>query len=379
MSSFRRVSESDESSSRSFSLSFDLAESLGANGLPESFQGGAIPLRIQGLSNEALHERTLRLVNEERRITTEVLEHLHEVERRKLFAEMGYSSLFAYVTEALKYSQAAAWRRIAAMRLLRGLPTEEKSTFMEALKDGRLSVSTISQVQAFIQQEKKEKGKTYSGEEKTVLFHQLEGTSSREANRLLATIAPKCAPRESERALNSTLTQICFTVDQELLSKLDRIRDLLGYQVKGRSYEELLERMADIVLKKIDPTRKTTKEEREGTQGEKRIAGANQSVPTAEVKAGIGSIEDQLPSVPAEFDTPKSRYISRKTVREIHRRDVCCTYVDRKTGKRCESTFGLTIEHLKPYALGGTHDPENLTLRCFQHNQLAARKQGLVK
>jgi 5-methylcytosine-specific restriction endonuclease McrA len=34
----------------------------------------------------------------------------------------------------------------------------------------------------------------------------------------------------------------------------------------------------------------------------------------------------------------------------------------------------LQIDHIKPYALGGTHDPENLRVLCAAHNQHEARK-----
>ena len=46
-----------------------------------------------------------------------VLDHLREIEARRLHLTRGYGSLFDYVVHELGYTAAAAWRRIKAMRL----------------------------------------------------------------------------------------------------------------------------------------------------------------------------------------------------------------------------------------------------------------------
>jgi hypothetical protein len=74
------------------------------------------------LSNEALLRNTHALVAEERKLTTEILWHMHEIQVRRLYAEKGFASLFEYAVQGLGYSEAAAGRRIAAMRLLVDVP-----------------------------------------------------------------------------------------------------------------------------------------------------------------------------------------------------------------------------------------------------------------
>ena len=46
-----------------------------------------------------------------------VIDHLLEIESRKLYLSRGFSGLFDYVARGLGYSAAAAWRRINAMKL----------------------------------------------------------------------------------------------------------------------------------------------------------------------------------------------------------------------------------------------------------------------
>jgi hypothetical protein len=48
-----------------------------------------------------------------------------------------------------------------------------------------------------------------------------------------------------------------------------------------------------------------------------------------------------------------------------------CTFLDAR-GVRCRATRAIELHHEHPYALGGPHCAENITLRCRSHNELAA-------
>src|SRR5690606_12598786 len=98
--------------------------------------------------------RTKQLVARERQLLTEVLHHLREVERRKLFSDLGYPSLFAYAVGELKYSEGQAGRRIQAMRLIRLLPEVEQQ-----VAAGSLSLSNVSQAQSYFREKAKQRGR----------------------------------------------------------------------------------------------------------------------------------------------------------------------------------------------------------------------------
>ena len=72
-------------------------------------------MKMHQLTNQALHDQLTYLASEERRITLDVLHHLRECERRRLYAERGHSSLFDYVVKELGYAESSAQRRISAM------------------------------------------------------------------------------------------------------------------------------------------------------------------------------------------------------------------------------------------------------------------------
>ena len=92
------------------------------------------------LSDQQLIQSLENLVRREREILSEVLQHLKEIDRRKLFSKLGFTSLFDYATKQLKYSPDQAGRRIAAMRLLRDIPEAEAQVV-----DGSLTLSSLAQ------------------------------------------------------------------------------------------------------------------------------------------------------------------------------------------------------------------------------------------
>ncbi len=72
---------------------------------------------------------------------------------------------------------------------------------------------------------------------------------------------------------------------------------------------------------------------------------------------------------------PRSRYIPAPVRREVWRRDGgCCSYVDPHSGRRCGSRFLLELDHIVPFALGGSAEPENLRVYCAAHNRFRHRE-----
>ena len=94
------------------------------------------------LPDQVLLEQTRMLVRHEQALQLCVLDHLLEIEARRLYLRRGYSSLFDYTVRELRYTEAAAWRRIKAMRLCR-----ETRGVRERLQDGSLNLSNAALLQ----------------------------------------------------------------------------------------------------------------------------------------------------------------------------------------------------------------------------------------
>ena len=91
------------------------------------------------------------LVRREAETTVEILLHLNEVSKRRLFAAEGYSSLWDYCTKGpLKYSESAAHRRITAAGLISRFPD-----LIPLLRSKELSLTSLAAVAPIIRKENK--------------------------------------------------------------------------------------------------------------------------------------------------------------------------------------------------------------------------------
>ena len=102
----------------------------------------AITSTIGVLSDRELLRQTSTLVRHECYLQGAVIDHLGEIEARRLFLQRGCSSLFDYAVRELGYSDAAAGRRIGAVRLCADQPDAR-----EWLRDGSLTLSAAAELQ----------------------------------------------------------------------------------------------------------------------------------------------------------------------------------------------------------------------------------------
>ena len=102
----------------------------------------AITSTIGVLSDRELLRQASTLVHHERHLQGAIIDHLAEIEARRLFLERGCSSLFDYAVRELGYSDAAAGRRIGAVRLCADQPGAR-----ERLRDGSLTLSAAAELQ----------------------------------------------------------------------------------------------------------------------------------------------------------------------------------------------------------------------------------------
>jgi hypothetical protein len=299
-------------------------------------------------------------VAEKRKLTTSILWHLNEIQSRRLHLEMGYGSLFEYAVKALGYSDAAAGRRIAAMRLLAEIPEAEP-----ALQNGDLSLSTLSTLQHFFQR----KEEPISPDEKKSLVFAFRGKSRRECEKELAALDPKaCTPAEKERVVSATQTEIRFVADESLMEKLTQIRELDAHVLgENASYLELFHRMADLALKKLGQSR-AAKSQAKVDSFSSRTAPSQTTSPAERSEPGTRPFSDTRPG----------RYIPAPLKRQVWLRDQGrCSYRS-LDGRRCESRYAIEIDHVTPFSLGGKAELKNLRLLCRGHNtHLAISRLGV--
>ena len=208
------------------------------------------------LSNDNLITEIRSLVKEERRITRDILDHINEVARRRLYADLGYSSIFDWLVKDLGYSESAAYRRMQAARILQAVP--EAADKLEA---GALGLTVLSKVQTLIRADEKRSGQKMSVQEKSEILTKVESCSGREVECRLAQRFPEvaAAPKEKVRAVSEDQVSVQLTFTREQFEKLKRIQELLSHTHLGSSNAELLDAAMDVFLEKKDPLRKAVK------------------------------------------------------------------------------------------------------------------------
>jgi hypothetical protein len=289
---------------------------------------------LRRLDKGQLLERFSRLVDEDRQHTATLVALIAEIDRRKLYLEHACSSMFAFCTERFGMSEAVAARRIRAGRTTCRFPC-----VLEMISRGELHLTAIHYLAAHLTEENHQE-----------VLRRAKHRSTREIEKLVAELAPKPDVPSSIRKLpvrkasarpvplSPRRYKLQVTIGQETREKLDELQALLSHQIPDGDPAEILDRALDALL----------------VQARKKKAALTDKPRAASAKKN------------------PNRGIPASVRREVFRRDAGgCTFVDAR-GRRCGSTWQVEFHHKVAYACGGTHEPENITLRCRAHNQYEA-------
>jgi hypothetical protein len=282
------------------------------------------------------------LVREERKITSQILEYLREVERRKLFLTIGFPSLYEFCTRELGYSEGSTHRRIASMRLINEIPIVK-----EKIASGELSLSVVAQAQTFFKKQSK-KNEPYASTQKLELLEKLQHTSTRECEKVLLELDPEIARCDRARQISPELTELRLTVDKTFIEMIERLKNLLSHSRPDISTKEVLQMGLETLLVKKNAA----------------------PLPSAR-EVAANPVRDGIADPVRKETTKRTRYISQKLKRQIwHKHNGQCGYRDQATGRMCGAKKFLEIDHVLAYSRGGANTFENLQLLCSSHNVL---------
>lgn len=312
-------------------------------------------MNLNHLRDQELLTQIKTFVQSERDLLVKILHHLREIERRRLFSDLGYKSLFDYAVGELKYSEGQAGRRIQAMRLLKDLPELEAK-----IATGVLSLSNVQQAQTFFRDvQAAEPRRIITLQEKRDVLEKLEHKSVREGQKELFKINPSQAlPKEKERIVTDTASEVRFVMTDKLKAKLEGVRSLLGAKGAMMSYAELFDVMSDLSLSALAAMQ----------FGKKRANSTATRAPDQSTASSQEMTEKEALDLTSESKSGGGpRYVPKALKHQVWQRDGgSCTH--------CGSQRNLNYDHIKPVALGGPTTFENLRLLCFHCNQRASAK-----
>lgn len=362
------------------------------------------PQQLHTINDEQLLENLSQLLRQDRGLEASLLEYIGELDRRKLYRERAYSSMYQFCLDELHLSEAMAYRRITVARAARRFPrllgkiqNGELHLTGAALLAGHLEPHNERELLAAATHKSKRKIEQMLAERfpKPAVPETIRklpapatkvpsaGSPPSSGQPLDATEAP--SPRynkgaschndshEHEESSNSSTTnanqkfrnrresfvvplaadryKVQLTVDGEFVAALQKAQELLGPRVGSRDLAFLLGRALDLLVGDL----------------EKRKHGVT-SRPRESPKS-------KSPKSPEGFrDVRRSRYIPKSVLRRVYDRDAGqCAYVSAR-GKRCKTRSGLEYHHRIPFAHGGDSTEANLQLLCKCHNALAAEQ-----
>lgn len=307
------------------------------------------------LSNEILIQSTTTLFSNERRGQVQILEHLKEIENRRLYLEKGYPNLYEMCVQEFKCSCGSAQRRIYAMRLMKDVPE-----VAERIENGDLNLTILAHTQRFFRAEKREQ-REYTPAEKYELLSGFVGKSSREVERILTEANPSIARREHLQVLSSNDVKLTLIVSVALQEKIERLRELTSHSNPELKLENLLENLIDRELRRFGMKAETDKTPTEGGAATQPVPSGSRSRKIQKKKSARGPTKG--------LRSQRYRYTPPKLRREIFQRDGSCTFVDPSSNRRCRSRYFLQVDHVRPLAMGGKTEKENLRLLCAAHNR----------
>lgn len=289
---------------------------------------------LKSLSNSQLHQETLKAAAFEKSATLTLLEHLAEVDQRRLYSELGYQSLWEYTHQALHYSESQSSERVSAMRLMVKVP-EIKTE----LEQGGLNLTAVSKLAYHVKREK------LPAKDTVDLLAEIKNQPIKQVERILAKESTQPARPDLVKVITSETTRISIEVDLKFIELLNRAKELKGDL--SLSPQEVFKLSLQEYVKK------------------REVKKTSQPTPRA---ASLHSNE-----VTSDIQVKRSRYISTSVKTQVRLRSQDrCEYVDPQSNRRCTGKAGLQFDHTHPFALGGENTIENIRHLCANHNYYAA-------
>jgi 5-methylcytosine-specific restriction endonuclease McrA len=337
--------------------------------------------KIKRVDKRKLLKGLAVLVRDDHALTADLLEHIGEVDRRQLYLELAYPSMFAFCVGRYRMSESMAAKRIRAGRAARRFPC-----ILGMVRKGQLHLTGVHQLAGYLTEENHQQ-----------VLRRAKCRTSKEIDELIAEIAPRAdgktviqplsspandtdtksgsaeararvedglpataaqasepldvggaphLPANSIRSVTVPLSpqryRLHVTVGKEAVDNLEELVNLLSHQLPNGDAGQVVERALELLL-----------------EDTKKRRAALVKRPRKRKRNGL---------------TSKTRSIPAAVKREVFQRDGGkCAFVNSE-GRRCNSAWKLEYHHVVPFGREGPTTADNLQLRCKAHNQYEAEQ-----
>jgi len=295
-------------------------------------------------------------------------EYLLDMCERRLFRQLGYSSVMHYGTHALGLSPRDVWDRLRVARALRQLPG-----VAAALRRGRLSWSKLREVIRVATPETEREWLERAGRlscrelEAAVAGESTGEEKSAEVTRLVC------------RFINDQTVRVTVDLTPAQFALVDQAIGTIRQQHGTEDAADALELIARAYLARVgeeEPAlgqhivihrcRECRKEWRETSKGRVPV-GVSEHEPTQLVEVDDPQEERELEQsshVGSRLEVRLSRHIPQGVLRKVHWRDEGRCQVP-----GCLNGRWSQLHHIRFFSRGGRHRARNLLTLCTQHHR----------
>ena len=326
----------------------------------------------------------------EREMLVLQLDHLIELDRRKLFFH--YSSLSSFLVHEHGMEEWLVERRIRAARLMKRIPS-----IRAGLESGKLNLTLMEHALGCAHREK------LSDDELSELLQAISGMTTRAAQREIATLYPETyeLPKDRIRPLNEEFSEVRFCAHQDLLDQMEEIRGLIAHAHPRATIAELMDVLMTDYRDRHHPVEKAMRAEK---RAQAKAARAAKKEKAKNIKAGDMKSETQkskaqpstaseAPGAAESFQSPTAPRVQDAEYRKeaikptkpqkptkrtpsqalthelVLEKGFQCLYIDPITGKRCTSHWAMQKDHIQSWSRGGQTTLKNMRFLCINHHR----------
>lgn len=308
--------------------------------------GGMAETSLEKLTDADLLARAHRVYGRSRECNADLLRVLIVINERRLHLKKAHPSLFEFCIKRLGMSNASAHRFSVAARLAAEFPE-----LVGRVERGEIHLSTLVQMRHHL-----------TAENANELLELARGRTRYQVEELLAAVAPRPDAPSRMRKLPTPRTAQSVAPVGRALEPLAPERYRVQFTANRVTHDGI--QHARDLMRHSNPT------------------GDLDPVFEYCVRAGVERLEARQRGLLRQRGrrttdrarAPTSRHVPRAVRRAVFERDGAqCTYHD-DAGHRCSATTLLELDHVDPYALGGSNTVRNLRVRCRPHNHYSAEQ-----
>lgn len=349
-------------------------------------------MSLKFLNKNELDQGLKVLVRKERELLHEILRTLQEIERRKIYLELGYASLFLYLTEEIKYPKGSAQRRIDAMRLLVEIPE-----LGAKIESGEINLGQMTLVQKAIRDVAKVSEKIVTVQEKAELFQQIANKDHFQSEQEVAAFFDLPVIQKTKvKPQGDESVRVELTLSKELYEKIKKAQALLSHALRDAELTSYLEYVTERVIKQKTSVRVQAEESDSsqvpvnGTSENHVDSGQVQDIAgVTPFKSPFESADRSCESVQVPFGTrdlqskstpsQSKNAFTQRTKKIILRQHEHCTHIDPVTHKECRSQWFLQVDHRQSVWAEGDGSIENAQVLCAVHNRQKYQKEAGIR